>query len=101
MMQYQLIQNIIISGHYVDHSLNPFLLYHLRALCGSLTESFPPVGTFLGPLLVERLIAAYGWRGSMLISGGFILNLSAAGLLYRPYDENVPSCRKKRPTVNG
>ena len=38
-------------------------------------------GSFLMPLIMESLITEYGWRGSLLIFSGFVLNIAVCGAL--------------------
>lgn len=48
------------------------------AVCGS------GFGTFVFAPVTELLLQEFGWRGSMLILGGIILNVIACGAVFRP-----------------
>ncbi|KAK7869035.1 hypothetical protein R5R35_002983 [Gryllus longicercus] len=48
------------------------------AVCGS------GIGTFVMPPIITALIGAFGWRGSLLILAGLVLNCAIFGLMYRP-----------------
>ncbi|XP_050502934.1 monocarboxylate transporter 5 isoform X2 [Diabrotica virgifera virgifera] len=51
------------------------------AVCGS------GFGTFLFAPIISKLLEAYGWRGSILIIGGIILECILFGALFRPLEE--------------
>lgn len=68
------------------------------AVCGS------GVGTFAIAPLTELLLEAYGWRGAILIQGGFILNCCICGALFRPLEgkteeEKVQEEEKQLSTI--
>lgn len=62
------------------------------AVCGS------GFGTFVFAPLTEYLIAAFGWRGALLIIGGIVLNCILFGAMFRPLEE--PSQQSSTPGAN-
>ena len=44
----------------------------------------PGVGVLVFPPLIQQLIHAYGWRGSVFIQGAIAFNIVAAACLFRP-----------------
>lgn len=56
------------------------------AVCGS------GFGTFIFAPIISKLLAEYGWRGSIVIIGGVILECILFGALFRPL-EPVASTR--------
>ncbi len=42
------------------------------------------LGAFVYPLVANQLIAGYGWRGALIISSGFILNVCVFAILIGP-----------------
>ncbi|CAL1283660.1 unnamed protein product [Larinioides sclopetarius] len=54
------------------------------AVCGS------GVGTFIMAPLVQYLLFAFDWRGTMLILAGIVLNCAFFGALFRPLKVEVP-----------
>ncbi|XP_033228377.1 monocarboxylate transporter 9 [Belonocnema kinseyi] len=50
------------------------------AVCGS------GLGTLVFTPLLEYLVTSYGWRGSMIIIGGIVLNCIFFGILFRPLE---------------
>ncbi|XP_050393606.1 monocarboxylate transporter 12-B isoform X1 [Patella vulgata] len=57
-----------------------------RALTTGLSVCGSGIGTFIFAPLTEYLIQEYGWRGTLLIIGGIVLNLVVAGALFRPLE---------------
>lgn len=55
-----------------------------RNFANGLVHTGGGFGLFVFSPLFEKLIAEYGWRGSMYIEAGICLNLVAVGLLMRP-----------------
>ncbi|RUS91098.1 hypothetical protein EGW08_001123, partial [Elysia chlorotica] len=53
------------------------------AVCGS------GFGTFVLAPVCKLLIEEYGWRGAMLLLGGFTLNIVVCGIIFRPLEEEV------------
>ncbi|XP_067949701.1 monocarboxylate transporter 4-like [Watersipora subatra] len=58
-----------------------------RHIAQSIASSGSSFGMFVGPIVMERLISHYGWRGSLLICSALVLNLGVLGLLHRPFHE--------------
>ncbi|CAK9831475.1 Monocarboxylate transporter 5 [Anthophora retusa] len=54
------------------------------AVCGS------GLGTLIFAPCLDYLIAIYGWRGTMLICSGIVLNCTVLGTLFRPLETNKP-----------
>ncbi|XP_017787533.1 PREDICTED: monocarboxylate transporter 13-like [Habropoda laboriosa] len=54
------------------------------AVCGS------GLGTLIFAPCLDYLIALYGWRGTMLICSGIVLNCTVLGILFRPLETNKP-----------
>ncbi|XP_064594828.1 monocarboxylate transporter 12-like [Liolophura sinensis] len=66
-----------------------------RALATGIAMSGSGVGTFAISYLTERLLEWYGWRGTVLIIAGLVLNCCVCGALMRPLVKRptkVPSC---------
>ncbi|KAI9555860.1 hypothetical protein GHT06_018377 [Daphnia sinensis] len=57
-----------------------------RALANGLCVSGTAVGSMLLPLLLEVLVPAYGFRGSILILGACMLHICLSAALYRPIE---------------
>lgn len=83
---------IIIVSQYFDKR---------RALANGLCVSGTAAGSFVFPMLIERLVRAFGFHGTILILGGCMLHVCASAALYRPpvLDDGPPdevdsgSCR--------
>ena len=61
------------------------------------------VGTCIAPPIINSLVTYYGWRGCLLILGGFCANIIVCGALYRPlkfttYIESQKHKTKKKDT---
>ncbi|XP_057672845.1 monocarboxylate transporter 12 isoform X3 [Diorhabda carinulata] len=59
------------------------------AVCGS------GLGTFLFAPIISKLLSEYGWRGSILIIGGIVLECILFGALFRPLENNNGDKGKK------
>ena len=46
-----------------------------RQFATSFSAAGLPVGNLLGPIVSNRLISAFGWRGAMLLQAGITLNI--------------------------
>ena len=55
-----------------------------RALANGLTFSASSLGTFCFSPLIKYCLACYGLQGTLLIIGGILFHISAAGMLFRP-----------------
>ncbi|GAB1601914.1 monocarboxylate transporter 9-like [Argonauta hians] len=55
-----------------------------RALATGLASSGAGLGTFAYPYISEMLLSMYGWKGTVLILGGFVLNCLVFGSVFRP-----------------
>ena len=55
-----------------------------RAFANGITQSGSGIGTFLYSPLTEYLLGIYGWKGTMLILSGLVLNCVACSALYIP-----------------
>ena len=55
-----------------------------RALANGLTFAASSVGTFCFSPLIKYCLACYGLQGTLLIIGGILFHISAAGMLFRP-----------------
>lgn len=62
------------------------------AVCGS------GLGTFAFSPIITFLVKYYGWKGSMLIIGGLLLNCIVFGVIFRPL---VPEKKKNKLLNNG
>ncbi|XP_071106596.1 monocarboxylate transporter 9-like [Haliotis cracherodii] len=61
-----------------------FYFEQKRALATGLAVCGSGIGTFIIAPLTEYLIDEYGWRGTVLILGGVLLNIIVCGALFRP-----------------
>ncbi|CAH1271590.1 SLC16A12 [Branchiostoma lanceolatum] len=55
-----------------------------RAIANGIAVSGPSVGSMVFPPVFTYLIEEYGWRGSLLIAAGVMLNITAFAALLRP-----------------
>ncbi|XP_063415946.1 monocarboxylate transporter 12-like [Mytilus trossulus] len=55
-----------------------------RSFAMGISLSGSGVGTFVFAPIVRILIEEYGWRGTLLIEAGFILNIIVCGAFFRP-----------------
>ncbi|XP_062561029.1 uncharacterized protein LOC134225183 [Armigeres subalbatus] len=60
-----------------------------RALANGITISGTAAGSFIFPMLIERLIQLFGFHGTILILGGCMLHVCVSGALYRPVDDGA------------
>uniref|UniRef100_A0A182QD60 Major facilitator superfamily (MFS) profile domain-containing protein n=1 Tax=Anopheles farauti TaxID=69004 RepID=A0A182QD60_9DIPT len=68
---------VIVSQYFEKH----------RALANGITISGTAAGSFVFPMLIERLIHLFGFHGTLLILGGCMLHVCVSGALYRPLDK--------------
>ncbi|XP_069115284.1 monocarboxylate transporter 12-like isoform X2 [Argopecten irradians] len=66
---------IIVVGLYFDKK---------RALATGIATSGSGLGTFGYAYLTDALLSSYGWRGTILILAGIVLNVVVCGLVFRP-----------------
>ena len=55
-----------------------------RALANGITFSASSFGSFCFPPLIQYCLDSYGLQGTLLIMGGVMFHISAAGMLFRP-----------------
>uniref|UniRef100_A0A1Q3FJN0 Putative monocarboxylate transporter n=2 Tax=Culex tarsalis TaxID=7177 RepID=A0A1Q3FJN0_CULTA len=60
-----------------------------RALANGITISGTAAGSFIFPTLIERLVHAFGFHGTLLILGGCMLHVCVSGALYRPVEDSA------------
>ncbi|KAK2583113.1 hypothetical protein KPH14_009139 [Odynerus spinipes] len=63
------------------------------AVCGS------GLGTLIFAPVLESLITNYGWRGTMMICSGIVLNCIVLGAFFRPLEPAIPKNLKKTHTL--
>ncbi|XP_004699224.1 monocarboxylate transporter 1 [Echinops telfairi] len=96
----------VIGGLGLAFNLNPALtmigkyFYKKRPLANGLAMAGSPV--FLSTLapINQAFFGIFGWRGSFLILGGFLLNCCVAGSLMRPIGPTPTNDRKDRYKVS-
>lgn len=66
---------IIIVSQYFDKR---------RALANGICVSGTAAGSFVFPMLIDRLVRSFGFHGTILILGGCMLHVCASAALYRP-----------------
>lgn len=69
---------VIVSQYFDKH----------RALANGICVSGTAAGSFVFPLLIEKLIASYGFHGTILLLGGCMLHVCVSATLYRPLEDN-------------
>ncbi|XP_034948874.1 monocarboxylate transporter 12-B [Chelonus insularis] len=69
---------IIVSQYFNKH----------RALANGICVSGTAAGSFVFPLLIEFLVANFGFHGTILLLGGCMLNVCVSASLYRPLEDN-------------
>uniref|UniRef100_A0A182NC87 Major facilitator superfamily (MFS) profile domain-containing protein n=1 Tax=Anopheles dirus TaxID=7168 RepID=A0A182NC87_9DIPT len=79
---------VIVSQYFEKH----------RALANGITISGTAAGSFVFPMLIERLIHLFGFHGTLLILGGCMLHVCVSGALYRPLDKKQDSEPSKEGT---
>lgn len=63
------------------------------AVCGS------GFGTFIFAPIISKLLAEYGWRGSILIIAGIVLECILFGALFRPLENETAEEKKEDPLI--
>uniref|UniRef100_A0A1B0CJQ1 Major facilitator superfamily (MFS) profile domain-containing protein n=2 Tax=Lutzomyia longipalpis TaxID=7200 RepID=A0A1B0CJQ1_LUTLO len=71
---------IIVSQYYDKH----------RALANGIVVSGTAAGSFVFPMLIERLVHAFGFHGTILILGVCMLHVCASAALYKPIETVEP-----------
>lgn len=80
-----------LSGHLM---INTYF-NRRRGLANGIALSGAGVGVFLMSPLIQFCLVEYGWRGTMLVSGGIVLNFCVCGALLRPLNsEKYPIISK-------
>ncbi|KAF7998310.1 hypothetical protein HCN44_009708 [Aphidius gifuensis] len=69
---------IIVSTYFDKH----------RALANGICVSGTAAGSFVFPLLIEILVANFGFHGTFLVLGGCMLHVCVSATLYRPLEDN-------------
>ncbi|XP_058057743.1 uncharacterized protein LOC131208847 [Anopheles bellator] len=79
---------VIVSQYFEKH----------RALANGITISGTAAGSFVFPMLIERLIQLFGFHGTLLILGGCMLHVCVSGALYRPLEKKSDTEQSKDGT---
>ena len=66
-----------------------------RGLANGIALSGAGVGVFLMAPLIQFTLTEFGWRGTMLINGGIVLNFCVCGALMRPLNSATHSAEDK------
>lgn len=82
-------------GYVTSVVMVAFYFEDKRSLATGISVCGSGIGTFVFAPLTEMLISVYGWRGTMVIWSGIILNLVVCGALLRPL-EFTPQERRVR-----
>ena len=69
---------ILVSQYFDKH----------RALANGICVSGTAAGSFVFPLMIETLIAHFGFHGTILLLGGCMLHVCVSATLYRPLENN-------------
>ncbi|KAL7295458.1 hypothetical protein TKK_0011111 [Trichogramma kaykai] len=78
---------ILVSQYFDKH----------RALANGICVSGTAAGGFVFPMLIEYLVASFGFHGTLLILGGCMLHVCASATLYRPLEANYPDLAEEEP----
>lgn len=70
--------SVLVSQYFNKH----------RNMALGIAASGGGLGSFLFPIVLRWLISLFGWRGTLLISGGVTLNMCVCGALMRPFIED-------------
>ncbi|CAF4943649.1 unnamed protein product [Pieris macdunnoughi] len=76
---------VIVSQYFDKH----------RALANGICVSGTAAGSFVFPMLIEKLVGVYGLHGTVLLLGGGMLHVCVAATLYRP----PPTIRSNTPVT--
>ncbi|XP_053622340.1 monocarboxylate transporter 12 isoform X2 [Plodia interpunctella] len=77
---------VIVSQYFDKH----------RALANGICVSGTAAGSFVFPMLIEKLVDMYGLHGTVLLLGGGMLHVCVAATLYRP----PPTVRERTPVTS-
>ncbi|XP_074095857.1 monocarboxylic acid transporter silnoon [Cotesia typhae] len=77
---------IIVSQYFDKH----------RALANGICVSGTAAGSFVFPLLIETLVANFGFHGTILLLGGCMLHVCVSATLYRPLEDNPSAIVKSK-----
>ncbi|XP_046742111.1 monocarboxylate transporter 12 [Diprion similis] len=77
---------VIVSQYFDKH----------RALANGICVSGTAAGSFVFPLLIERLIDGFGFHGTILLLGGCMLHVCVSATLYRPLEDNCVEDRTEK-----
>ncbi|XP_011499502.1 PREDICTED: monocarboxylate transporter 13 [Ceratosolen solmsi marchali] len=69
---------ILVSQYFDKH----------RALANGICVSGTAAGSIVFPMLIEYLVASFGFHGTFLILGGCMLHVCVSASLYRPLEQN-------------
>lgn len=69
-----------------------------RALANGICISGTAAGSFMFPILIERLVRSYGFHGTILILGGCMLHVCLSAMLYRPINFDSPNFKSSSET---
>lgn len=58
-------------------------------MCAGIAVAGTGIGTFAFAPMIEYLNSVYTWRGTMLILGGLLFNITVCGFVYIPVEDNV------------
>ncbi|XP_026331363.1 monocarboxylate transporter 12, partial [Hyposmocoma kahamanoa] len=75
---------VIVSQYFDKH----------RALANGICVSGTAAGSFVFPMLIDKLVDTFGLHGTWLLLGGGMLHVCVAATLYRP-----PPCQSDRSTT--
>ncbi|XP_021205733.2 monocarboxylate transporter 12 [Bombyx mandarina] len=78
---------VIVSQYFDKH----------RALANGICVSGTAAGSFVFPMLIEKLVDVYGLHGTVLLLGGGMLHVCVAATLYRP--PPVAGCGERTPAT--
>lgn len=66
------------------------------ALASGIAECGAGLGTLIFAPLTEYLVTQFGWRGTLLILSGIVLNIVVCGALYQPIEKTNDAVVKKK-----
>ncbi|XP_073981886.1 solute carrier family 16 member hermes isoform X2 [Rhodnius prolixus] len=72
-----------------------------RGLANGLAISGSAIGSIIFPPFLRLLLENFGYRGAVLIMGGFTLNVIVGALLYEPVEKHMKWIKVKKELSNG